>query len=118
MDPWASNLPLVAVQTSVDIPDDAKVSGILRVTTRGASLPSAQTEEFKIGIELRGHASQNAPKKQYGFELRDAYGNDRPVAVLGLPADSDWILQGPYFDKTLLRNVLAYGLSNEMGRYA
>ena len=117
-DPWKSNLPFVRVQTDVEIPDEPKVSGIMRVTTRGAAPPVALTQELGIGIEVRGHSSQGVPKKQYSVELRDQSGNDLPAALLGLPLDSDWILQGPYIDKTLLRNALAYGLSNDIGRYA
>ena len=35
-----------------------------------------------------------------------------------MPKDSDWVLYAPYSDKTLMRDVLAYELSNKMGRYA
>jgi len=35
-----------------------------------------------------------------------------------LPADADWILYGPYSDKSLLRNTLAYFLFREMGHYS
>src|SRR5205085_1624007 len=32
--------------------------------------------------------------------------------------DHDWVLYAPYPDKTLLRDVLAYELSNKLGHYA
>jgi spore coat protein CotH len=35
-----------------------------------------------------------------------------------MPAENDWILNAPYSDKTLMRNVLAYELSRRIGRYA
>jgi hypothetical protein len=35
-----------------------------------------------------------------------------------MPAESDWVLYAPYADKSLLRDVLAYEMSNLMGRYA
>jgi hypothetical protein len=57
-------------------------------------------------------------KKQYGFETVDDAGADKKLPLLGLPAESDWILYGPYSDKSLLRNYLVYGLSNKIGRYA
>ena len=41
-----------------------------------------------------------------------------PKSVLGLPAESDWILYGPYGDKALIKNVVAYQISNNIGRYA
>jgi CotH kinase protein len=40
------------------------------------------------------------------------------MSILGLPEDEDWILYGPYQDKTLIKNNLAYSLSNQIGRYA
>ncbi|MDR3626513.1 MAG: CotH kinase family protein, partial [Ignavibacteriaceae bacterium] len=72
----------------------------------------------KVGIELRGQSSQQFPKKPYGFEVRDVNDNDSNASILGMPAESDWILYPPYSDKTLMRNVLAYKLSNDLGRYA
>lgn len=72
-----------------------------------------------IGIEFRGSTSLRLfEKKSYGIETRDAADEDIELEVLGFPEEEDWILNGPYSDKTLLRNVLIYQISNEMGRYA
>src|SRR5439155_9339442 len=39
--------------------------------------------------------------------------------VLGLPAESDWVLYAPnYFDRVLIHNPIGYELSNLAGRYA
>ncbi|MEE2888685.1 MAG: CotH kinase family protein, partial [Planctomycetota bacterium] len=60
-------------------------------------------------MRVRGHSSAlQYPKKQYAWEVRDDRGQDRDVSLLGLPADSDWVLAAPYSDKSLMRNVLAY----------
>lgn len=72
----------------------------------------------KIGIEFRGASSQWFPKKSYGVETRDAANEDLDVALLGLPEEEDWVLYAPYTDKSLLRNVLIYDLSNDIDRYA
>jgi len=73
-----------------------------------------------INIEIRGSSGQwqNWPKKQYGFETCDSLGDNRNVALLGMPAENDWILYPPYSDKSLIRNVLAYRFARDMGRYA
>ncbi len=71
-----------------------------------------------IGIEIRGKSSQMFPKKSYGFETRDDLNEDLDVSLLGFPEESDWILYGPYSDKTFMRNILVYDLSRDMGRYA
>ncbi len=71
-----------------------------------------------IGIELRGSSSMLFDKKSYGLETRDINNMDLDTSIYGMPNEEDWILYGPYSDKSLLRNVLIYELSNEMGRYA
>ena len=57
-------------------------------------------------------------KKQYALETRDADGNDLDVSLMGLPEEEDWILQGPYSDKTLMRNHLMFHWSRAIERYA
>ncbi|MCY2966935.1 MAG: CotH kinase family protein, partial [Planctomycetota bacterium] len=57
-------------------------------------------------------------KKAYSFKTVDADGEDKSVSLVGLPRESDWILYASYSDKSLMRNHLAYGLSNKIGRYA
>jgi hypothetical protein len=75
--------------------------------------------EGRVGIELRGYTSLNFPKKQYGVELRDQNDQDIAASLLQMPAESDWVLNGPYPDKTLMRNAMAYWVSSEIfGRYA
>lgn len=119
-----SNLPLVAVQTGgKSIPDEPKIPAkmwVIRDPHGGRSNFETTPDEFAgpVGIELRGHLSETYPKKQYGFTTRDSRGNDVEVSLLGMPADEDWILQGPYRDKIMFRNAFAYELSNRIGRYA
>ena len=57
-------------------------------------------------------------KKSYGFETWDEMGEDLNASLGGFPEEEDWILYGPYSDKSLVRNVLIYELSNNMGQYA
>jgi len=80
------------------------------------------------GIELRGNLSLTMPKQQYGFDTWEPEDDDAgeeeieyesvDVGLLGLPEESDWVLNGTYVDKTLIRNPLAYELSRRMGHYA
>lgn len=71
----------------------------------------------RAGMRVRGQTSAQFPKKQYSLELWDEEANDRSASLLGLPAESDWILHAPWTDKTLMRNVLAYRWFREMGHY-
>jgi hypothetical protein len=69
-------------------------------------------------LNVRGKSSAGFAKKQYHLETQDERGNDRDVSILGFVPESDWVLQGMYSDKSLMRNVLAYQWSNELGRWA
>ena len=72
-----------------------------------------------IALKHRGSSTLKHPKRSYAVEIRDDAGRDRAAALLGLPADSDWVLYAPYnYDRSLLRNTLVYELSNRIGRYA
>lgn len=110
-----TGLPLVSVSTNgVDIPDEPKILGDFSISSGGETSYAGN-----LGIELRGSSSLVFfPKKTYGFETRDSDNLDMDVSLLGLPEEEDWILNGPYSDKTLVRNVLIYDLSRDMGRYA
>lgn len=112
--PRNPNVPYLAISTEKEIRDNPKTKGTIKIFLKDSTLLTSN-----IGIELRGAVSQMIyEKKSYGFEFRDEKGKDRELAVLGLPANADWVLHGPYGDKTLLRNAVAYKLSNEIGRYA
>ena len=71
-----------------------------------------------IGIEFRGASSQSFPKKSYGLETRDENNEDLDVSLLGFPEEEDWVLYGPYSDKSLMRNILIYDLSRDIEMYA
>lgn len=124
--PWkhTSNLPLVIINTFGRwIPDEPKIPAQLKIIYDESggrnSLDSSHIHfDGKIGIEERGQTSRMFPKKQYGFEFQDETGNDKDVPILQMPKGSDWVLNGPYTDKSLMRNHLAYEFSNRIGRYA
>ncbi len=104
------------------IPDDDKITATLEVIRdHDGSLsdledaPRAYTGT--IGIEGHGSSSSGFPKRGYRIEIRDEEGEDLNYPLLDLPADSDWVLHGPYSDKTLIRNALAYELARDMARW-
>ncbi len=120
----SSNLPLVVINTNGQtIPDDPKITADMGIIYNGPGLRNNISDPFnhyngKIGIEIRGKSSQQFPMKSYSIELRDAAGASQDKSLLGMPAESDWVLYAPYTDKTLMHNVLAYMISNEQGHWA
>ena len=71
-----------------------------------------------IQIEIRGTTSQSFQKKSFSFFVVDKNNQQKKVSLLGLPKHDHWILYGPYADKSLIRNVLAYSFWEKMGHYA
>lgn len=120
----SSNLPIIVINTNGQtIPDEPKITADMGIIYNGPGVRNALADPFnhyngKIGIEVRGSSSQMFPKKQFGMETRDAQGGEVDVSLLDLPAESDWVLSASYSDKSLMRNVLAYKLANDLGHYA
>ena len=79
---------------------------------------SAKGTLYDIGIKVRGQSSAMFPKPGYSIEIRDEKGEGKDVSLFGLPPFDDWVLHGPYVDKSMLRNALAYWLFRQAGRYA
>jgi CotH kinase protein len=71
-------------------------------------------------VRIRGNSSRTFSQKSYAFELRQEGADvDDDRSVVGLPSDSDWNLIAPSRpDRSLVRNVVAFTLSNEIQRYA
>jgi hypothetical protein len=105
----AAAAPLPAVELTVD----RRIGG-----RRVDAQMRAPGFEGDVAISTRGRWSRHFPKKSYRFEVREPDGSNRDVALLGMPADDDWILYASWNDRTLMRNVLAYDLARRMGRYA
>ncbi len=120
----SSNLPLIVINTNNQlIRDEPKIEADMGIIDNGIGERNDLTDTFnnyngKIGIEIRGSSSQMFPKKQFGIELHDEAGNSVESTLLGLPQQSDWILFAPYNDKSLMRDVLAYKMGRDLGRYA
>lgn len=120
----SSNLPLLIIDTyGQTIPNEPKIEAHLGIVDNGPGVRNYLTDAFngydgRIAIEIRGSSSQAFPKKNYGFETQDSLGENNNVSLLGMPEENDWVLHGPYSDKTLMRNVLSYHIGRQTGRYA
>ena len=121
----SSDLPILVMNTNGQaIPDEPKITANLGIIDNGTPAPNLLTDPHNIysgemGIELRGSTSQSIfPKKGYAIETRDGLGNNNNISLLGMPAENDWILHGPYSDKSLMRNALEYDLSRSIGHWA
>jgi len=125
-----SNLPIVLINTDggVDIFDSPRVLASMKIIFRGEGLRNYLTDQNtsgflnyngRINIEIRGSSSQTLPKKQYGLTTLKADNlSNNNVALLGMPADNDWILNGLGFEPSFIRDYINYNLSRMIGEYA
>lgn len=114
--PKVTKVPLTQVKITTNgetIVDEPKINAQIII-----SKENLVSFEGRIGIEIRGASSQSFPKKSYGLETRDANNEDLTISLLGFPEEEDWILYAPYSDKSLMRNILIYDLSRDIGMYA
>lgn len=118
---YSGNLPLVVVNVhGQEIQHETKrmASLFFLDATNGAASFSVPGQAVRAEVWWRGKSSLRYLKRSLGVKTRDDLGKARSVSLLGFPADSDWVLYAPYPDKTLIRDVLAYELSRQMGHYA
>jgi hypothetical protein len=119
-----SSLPIIQIQTTETINADSRVSGTMRIyfkedgsTNRLTDIP--EDYDGNVGIKQRGQTSLFLfDKKGYSLETKDQDGNDVSVQIMGMPEEEDWVLHGPYSDKSLMRNALMYTLADSITPYA
>ena len=119
---FTSNLPLVIVNSfGTNLSRESRVEGAVQFVEAGrerAALTQSHSFSGRALLNVRGRASLRYPKNSFTVKTIDATGDAAAVSLLGLPADSDWVLYAPYPDKALLRDVLAYELHADMGHWA
>ena len=119
-----SPLPIIKIKTQGQaIVDDPRIVADMFIINNGSGQMN-HIDDFpneyagKISIEIRGSSSQSFPKKSYGLETQTDSGENRNVSILGMPRENDWILHGPFSDKSLIRNALTFRIANRFTFYA
>lgn len=73
----------------------------------------------RITIHVRGRSSRLFDKSSYAIRLVTENGLDNnPLPVMGMDAHHEWVLHGPYLDKTMMRNYMWYNIGGEIMGYA
>ena len=123
-DSFCSHLPLVKLEThGQTVTQDAEVVVSMAVVDNGGGHNHLDGEDaFTTDtlMKIRGNSSSRFDKKQYRLTFVE---NDDPTVhrnmkVMGMPSNSEWVLNGPFLDKTLLRNYLMYNLAGELMDWA
>ena len=118
------NLPLMIINTNGQkIPDEPRIVADMGLIYNGEGVMNHIDDPWNeysgnISIELRGESSIEFAKKSFSIELQNADGSNNNTSLLGLPEENDFVLNGPFSDQTLLKNVLTYELFRRTGRWA
>lgn len=71
-----------------------------------------------ILLRYRGNSSVSFSKKGYLLKLINEDGSDNEQQMLGITKNNEWVLHGPYLDKTLMRNYMSYNIGAMIMGYA
>lgn len=103
-----TNLPTISIHT-VDAEDVIEKEKYLKGIVSVISENGTKIYTDSLEIKGRGNASWNFPKKPYRLKLYNK------TNLLDLPAkEKNWTLINNYGDKTLMRNLLAFDLSERL----
>jgi len=121
---FSTPLPILKITTDeAEIPEEPPIPAEMGIVWHGEGNMNNSDDEANafwsnINIDKRGYSSiYFFPKNGYAIETKDENGEDQDTSFLNFPTEEDWILHGPYSDKSLLRNVLAMHIANGMGNY-
>lgn len=99
-----TGLPIIYITSPPINSKDTYVNGSIKID---GNFEYADAH-YNIQIKGRGNSTWGQPKNPYKIKLSEK------AALLGMPADKEWALLANWFDKSLLRNDLAFELSERL----
>ncbi len=88
-------------------------------TTGLTSLTSSATLTSRAATHRRGSSSFTLGKNNFRLEFRDQTDEDQNVSILGMPSESDYILNTfARFDRAAVRNPVAFDTNRQAGAQA
>ena len=122
---FETDLPVVYIDTDgAQIAKESKTKSIIALKNASGERHPVSGEPDEVSyatVKYRGATSYTQfEKKQYRIRFFKDSGlkKKKDVELFGMAEDSEWILNGPFLDKTLMRNKLAYDVSREIMEWA
>lgn len=119
---FRSNLPVLVVNVlGIEGPASAQAAylSFYEPVAGKTSLKNRPALVTRGDAHPRGSSTMRMPQPSLAVEFRDEFNEDEKHPVLGLPAESDWVLYAPnMFDPVLIHNPFVHQLSRDMGRYS
>lgn len=85
---------------------------------RNNYLTDEPTLETSSEIRVRGRSSRSFDKKNYLLKFINEDETKNYQSVMGMGEYNEWVLHGPFLDKTLIRNYMWYNIGAEIMGYA
>lgn len=138
LDELKTHLPIVVIETAEEVPGaayrgneyteytlasdgDTFITGQMKIfdqSNRYNQISDNAQLTSQIKIRVRGYSSRWFEKKSYAVKTIDGDGEYRNLPIMGMEKHHEWALNGPFLDKTLMRNYLAMNLSGELMDFA
>lgn len=122
--PYTSSLPVLVLDTfgrsqAVSAQGSSVHVSVYEPVQGVTSLTNAPTLSTRAGYRVRGSTSSGMPQSGFALEFLDEFNQEKNQPLLGLPADSDWVLYAPNaYDPVLIHNPFIHQLSRNLGRYS
>ena len=123
---FCTHLPLVSIETGgLEVPGGDGSKDVITVSMKVFDdhkernhLTDEVTIDTLANIRYRGNSSLLFDKKGYMIKLVDEDGLERKEEIMGMEKHDEWVLHGPFLDKTLIRNYMCYNISGEIMEWA
>ena len=121
---FSTTLPVIYMNTKgQQIRKENAICGniaLLDGNEEAQSVSAVPNSIYRAAIKYRGASSYSKfDKKQYRIKFyKNSKDSTKEVSLAGMGANSEWVLNGPYLDKTLIRNKLVYDLARELNGWA
>lgn len=121
-----THLPFISIETGgKEIPGEARDGSTIEATIKifdkkegNNFITDEPQEETLANINYRGASSMSFDKKGYSLKFIKENGEENKVDALGMGKHDEWVLNGPFLDKTLIRNYMWYNISAEIMEYS
>lgn len=101
-----NGIPRVYISCSEEITAEAYCGAEIEINAGESGYPSLSASDVQIAG--RGHSTWKWDKKPYKLKFGEK------TSVLGLPEAKKWVLLANYADKTLIRNNVAFAMSETL----
>ncbi|HEL0709555.1 TPA: CotH kinase family protein [Streptococcus equi subsp. zooepidemicus] len=129
---FSSHLPIISIDTHhQQVPEQREYEGetkrqkTIKTTVslrdqldREHSLSESPRLSLTALIAYRGNSSRHFDKKSLKLRFINKSAKPKAVSLAGMSKESEWVLHGPFLDRTLVRNYLSYNIAGEIMTYA